>query len=145
MMASLLKSRTRKALILIIVCILVLFMAGRRTPYSLVKHHVNIVLKCHYNVEEFSDFWGCTGDGETVIVINIHEQEINKIVDQCIENNFNQLPIIESLPDDFVYKYMSKGDSGYYKLNINENDCRDYMIAVLNTSTNKLILHYTLY
>lgn len=145
MMVNLLKLRTRRALVIIIGFTVILFMAGCRTPYSLVKHHANIALNCHYKIEEFSDFWGATGDGETIIVISFYKQDIKKIVGQCIENNFRKLPVIELLPDDFIYKYLSKDDTGYYKLTINEKDHRNYMITVLNTSTNKLILYYVLY
>lgn len=63
-------------------------------------------------------------------------------MDSCKAKNFKTLPIKESLPDSFINHYLSPSDTiGYYWLDIDKKDRRNYCIVVFNEVKSKLIIY----
>lgn len=114
-----------------------------RTPQSIAKALVGLEVKKNVSVIEFRDQWGSiTGDGVSLIVFKIKPNQLSEIIDNCKAKNFKTLPIKESLPDGFINHYLSPSDTvGYYWLDIDKRDRRNYCIVVLSEVNSKLIVY----
>lgn len=120
----------------------------RRTPYTIASNITGFKVPTSLTVEQFQDDWANNpgGDGESFILFSFQESEKEKLADACKINNYKPLPIKDTLPDNFIYRYVKKeNQSGFYKLDKDKRDERNYQITVLNLQENKLIVYNVIY
>ena len=118
----------------------------RRTAYSVAHVLTNLSISKEYKVDTFKDEWGPNGDGESLIIFSIPQQQESNLIQSCIGQDFKHLPIKEELPDNMIYNYLDKSDSlGYYFLNIDKSDNRNYKLFVVNQKNKKLIIYNVIY
>lgn len=137
----------KKLIIVLIVIVLsttVYYFFFRRTAYTIASNITNFKVSTSLKVEQFQDDWANNpnGDGESFILFSFNEKDKENLVNACKKNNYKLLPIKDTLPDNFIYKYIQKeNQTGFYKLNKDKKDERSYTIAVLNLLENKLIVY----
>lgn len=138
----------RKYIILLVIIIFLLIVIGfywfnlRRTAYSVAHVLTSLSISKEYKVETFKDEWAPNGDGESLIIFSIPKEQQSLLVQSSIKKEFKKLPIKEELPDRMIYNYLDKFDSlGYYFLNIDENDNRNYTLCVISQKNNKIIIY----
>ena len=137
-----------------ILCILILLLIAfgfywfklRRTAYSVAHVLTGLSISKEYKIGTFKDEWSPNGDGESLIIFTIPKEQQSNLLQTCIEKGFKELPIKEELPDNLIYNYLDKSDSsGYYYLNIDKNDDRNYTLCVINQKDKKLIIYNVIY
>jgi hypothetical protein len=133
----------RNSTLFLIIAIMLSCSKEERTPYSITKALVGLEIKKDVSVIEYKDQWGSmTGDGVSFIIFKVQPNQLAEIKDSCKTKAFKALPIKESLPDNFINHYVSPSDTiGYYWLDIDKNDNRNYCIVVLSEVSNKLIVY----
>ena len=114
-----------------------------RTPQSITKALIGFEIKKNINVIEFNDQWGSmTGDGMSFIVYKINTNQLQSLKDSCKAKDFKTLPIRESLPDGFINHYLNPSDTiGFYWLDIDKKDNRNYCIVILSEVSKRLIVY----
>lgn len=118
----------------------------RRTAYSVTNDLTNLNINKEYKIDTFKDEWLPNGDGESLIIFSIPDQQESILIQSCIEQGFKPLPIKEELPDNLINSYLNKTDSlGYYSLYINKSDYRNYKITIINQKKKKLIIYNVIY
>jgi hypothetical protein len=118
----------------------------RRTAYSVAHVLTNINISKDYKLDTYKDEWAPNGDGESLIIFSIPKQQEPNLIQSCIGHGFRKLPIKEELPDNTIYNYLDKSDSlGYYFLNIDKSDNRNYKLFVVNQKNKKLIIYNVIY
>ena len=134
--------------ILLMVLVILLLLFGlywfkiRRTAYSVAQILTKIEISKEYKVETFKDEWAPNGDGESLIIFSVPKQQELKLVQSCIRQGFKQLPVKEELPDNMIYNYLDKSDTlGYYSLDIDKTDNRNYTLFVVTRKSKKLIIY----
>lgn len=135
-------------LILIILGTTVYYLFLKRTPYTIASNIAGFKVSKSLIVEQFQDDWANNpgGDGGSFILFSFQESEKKKLEDACKVNNYKLLPIKDTLPNDVIYKYIKKeNQSGFYKLEKDKNDERNYQIIVLNLLENELIVYNVIY
>lgn len=135
-------------IILVALCTTVYYFFLRRTPYTIASIVTGFKVTTSLNIETFQDNWANNlgGDGELLILFSFKENEKEKLVNNCISNNYKPLPINDTLPDNFIYRYVKKeNQTGYYKLVKDKKDERNYQISVLNLQKNELIVYSVIY
>jgi len=138
----------RKYMILLVIIIFLLIVFGfywfklRRTAYSVAHVLTSLSISKEYKVETFKDEWAPNGDGESLIIFSIPQEQQSLLVQSCNEKEFKKLPIKEELPDNMIYNYLDKSDSlGYYFFNVDQNDDRNYTLCVISQKNKKLIIY----
>lgn len=133
----------RKYIIIItflLLAFLVVYFTTRRTPYTVAEIVSGLEITKKNKVEVFEDDWGVTGDGLSIIVFKLHSEVINELSEQCINENFKQLPIREDLPLNTIYNYLNQLDTiGYYRFVV-DDDGMSYNVVVLDLNKEKLIV-----
>lgn len=130
----------------LVVVIVFFFFKLRRTAYSVTNLFTGFTVTKEYKVETFKDEWSPNGDGESLIIFDVLPEQQLELQNKCIEKKYNKLPIKEDLPDNVVFNYLDKTDSlGFYLLNTEKKDERNYSIVILNLKTHKLIVYNTIY
>lgn len=118
----------------------------RRNAYSVANLYTGFKIDKKYKVEIFKDKWGLNGDGESLIVFYVLPEQQLELQNKCIKHNYNKLPIKEYLPDNVIFNFLNKNDSsGYYLLNIDYKDDRNYSIVIFSLIEKKLIVYNTVY
>jgi len=118
----------------------------RRTAYSVAHVLTGLSISKEYKIETFKDEWSPNGDGESLIIFTIPKEQQSNLIQACKGKGSKKLPIKEELPDNLIYNYLDKSDSlGYYYLNIDKNDGRNYTLCVINQKDNKLIIYNVIY
>lgn len=140
----------RKIIIVTVIIVLgfitlFILIKSKRNPYNLLKLHTGIVLTNDCNVKKFIDRWEANGDGETLLIFEIHEKNINNLENKCKNMNYSKLPIKEDLPDNYIYNFISKKTkNGYYFLKTELNDPRNYTISIFDKTSRTLVVYYTI-
>lgn len=127
---------------------IVYFLFLRRTPYSIAGNIAGFKVSSSLKVDQFNDDWAGNpgGDGESFVLFSIDKKEKEQLINDCKINNYNPLPIRDTLPDGFIYNYIGKkNQSGFYKLSIDKNDKRNYQITVLDLQQKKLLVYNIIY
>lgn len=119
----------------------------RRTAYSIATLHSGLQIHGGHEVVTFEDEWGLfPGDGYSLVIMKLSPGVERDLQRQCVKKHYSKLPIKEILPDDTIYDYIDKNDSsGYYLLDIEEEDNRNYTLVILDLSNDELIVYYVLY
>jgi len=114
-----------------------------RTPYSITKELFGLEIGKDVSVVKFIDEWGSiTGDGRSLIVFNVLPSQLIDIRNECKRKGYRTLPIIETLPDNYIKQFLKPSDTtGYYWLEIDKNDNRDYTFVILNERSGKLVVY----
>lgn len=114
----------------------------RRTPYTISEIFTGYKIPKTLSIVQFKDEWNQNGDGESFIIFTIPSKEQLKLENNCIQKQYDKLPIKEDLPDNFIYNYINKTDSlGYYHLNVDKSDNRNYSVVILNLNEHKLLIY----
>ncbi|GIV28660.1 MAG: hypothetical protein N3F62_08070 [Bacteroidia bacterium] len=133
---------------IILIGTIVYYLFLKRTPYSIASNIAGFKVPTSLTVEQFQDNWinNPGGDGELFILFSFQESEKENLVTACKMNNYKPLPINDTLPDNFIYRYIKKeNQSGFYKLEKDREDKRNYQITILNLQENKLIIYTVIY
>lgn len=134
------KKFTYIILTLIVVLISYWFIDNKDRPYEAGKVLSDFNVD-ELMIDEFTDEWGITGDGETFIIFSFPDSKKSFFIEESQTNDYKELPITESLPDDFIYTHYDMRDSvGYYKLEV-ESDQMSYKLVILNLQKNKLFIY----
>jgi len=114
-----------------------------RTPQSITKALIGLEIKKDLSVIEFKDQWGSmTGDGMSFIVFKLDPNQYQDLKDSCKAKEFKVMPIRESLPDSYINHYLNPSDSiGYYWIDIDKKDDRNYCIVILTEASKRLIVY----
>jgi hypothetical protein len=135
----------KKVIIIVIVVTIVILLYAfffRRTPYSIGGVIAGYNIPKGLTVEQFKDEWNPNGDGESLIIFNVRPEQEQELENKCIEKKYDPLPIKKDLPDNLIYNYLGKSDSlGYYTLNIEKKDKRNYSIVIFNLKKHRLIVY----
>ena len=132
--------------IIIAIGIFITYQKLKRSAYNVAEVHTGFNIKKECNIIEFKDKWAPNGDGESLIRFFVIPEQLINLQSKCISKNYKKLPIEEELPDNTIYNYIEETDSlGYYLLNIDKKDNRNYSIVVLDSKKKKLIIYNTIY
>jgi len=132
------------------ICIVLVFFISlfscsteERTPQSITKALIGLEIKKDVSVVEFKDEWGSmTGDGMSVIVFKLNTNQFESLKDSCKAKEFKVLPLRESLPDGYINHYLNPSDTiGYYRLEVDKKDDRNYCIVILSEVSKRLIVY----
>jgi hypothetical protein len=128
----------------IIIIVIIILFVFRRTPYSIARQQLGFNLNKNCIIDTFSEKWCLNGDGFVFIVFSIPITEIERIKQLCIDNKFKKLPIQIDNPlslNPEINKIILQSDSnGYYNLEIDSSDKRNYNLSVLSITHLKLII-----
>jgi hypothetical protein len=129
--------------ILLILISLISCTTEERTPQSITKALIGLEINKDVSVIEFKDQWGSmTGDGMSFIVFKLNTNQIQSLKDRCRAKEFKALPIKESLPDGYINHYLNPFDTiGYYWLDVDKKDYRNYCIVILCEVSKRLIVY----
>ena len=87
--------------------------------------------------------WFPNGDGFYLSLLTLkNSSEIEKILNQ---KKFVTLPIKEDLPVGEIYNKLKSLENGYYLLEVDKEDPRDFKILTLNTTNKEIIFYYQYY
>jgi hypothetical protein len=113
----------------------------RRTPYSIAEKISGLEINRKNEVQHFVDEWGISGDGISIIVFILKDNDIaSELSNQCIKKKYLNLPITEELPLSTIYNYINFEDSiGYYRLKL-EDDGLSYNAVILDLTNSKLVV-----
>lgn len=120
----------------------------RRTPYTVGSLIAGFKIPTSLTVEQFQDQWNNNpgGDGESLVIFSFQDDEKEKLTKACGNKHYNSLPIKDTLPDDFIYRYVKKETQlGFYQLSIDAKDDRTYQITVLDLQENHLVIYNVIY
>lgn len=114
-----------------------------RTPQSITKALIGLEIKKDVSVVDFKDQWGSmTGDGMTFIVFRLNPNQLQSLKDSCKAKKFKALPLRYSLPDGYINHYLNPSDTiGYYRLEVDKKDDRNYCIVILSEVSKRLIVY----
>jgi hypothetical protein len=142
----------RKIIIIFVILTLLLIAFGfywfklRRTAYTVANVLTDLSISKEYKIELFKDEWCANGDGESLIIFSIPMNQQSNLVQHCLHKGFKKLPINIELPDNTIYNYLDKSDSlGFYFLEIDKKDDRNYTICVISQKNKKLIIYNVIY
>ncbi len=134
------------SVLVIIIIAATVFLMSRRSAYRLAELHTGIEISERIKIADFQDEWYPNGDGETLIVFDLDESQLNEIERSCISQEYESLPIKDELPDHTIYQYINKTDSiGYYHFKQEGNDKRDYLLVVLDKASSRFYVYYAIY
>lgn len=118
----------------------------RRTPYSIVKVITGIELNKEFRISTYKDAWRPNGDGESLIIFSLTQEQQQGLIDICIQKKYFNLPVKEDLPVYLIYNYIPKSDSlGYYSISIDKNDERNYNISILSLDKGVFLVYNVIY
>jgi len=85
--------------------------------------------------------WDYNGDGFCLIVFDFSQlgTQKNNVI---INNNFKELPIVDKLEISEIPESYLRSRFGYYLLQKEKDDLRDFKIFIIDTELKKGILYY---
>jgi hypothetical protein len=87
--------------------------------------------------------WGPNGDGFYLAMLSFKDtSEVKKLLKQ---GKFRSLPIKEDLPISEIHRELSYLQKGYYLLEVDQSDSRDFRIVTFDLVKNEVIFYYQLY
>lgn len=102
-----------------------------------------VVNKSETSIVNEKEQWDFNGDGFYLVELTFFSKETFKSLRQ--QRLFKRLPITEEIPVGNAYNYLKKATRGFYLIDIEDDDQRDFKIVVLDEETNHLFFYYQLY
>ena len=93
------------------------------------------------NFEMLQDDWAFNGDGTTHVKAKLTDKQLSGLVRQATERNYSTLPVLEKSSELFIPEGIADMENGYYKLEIDENDPRDYTITIIDTDKKEMTVY----
>jgi hypothetical protein len=87
--------------------------------------------------------WGPNGDG--YYLARLYFKDSSQVKKLLKQRKFKSLPIKEDLPISEIHRELSYLQNGYYLLEVDESDPRDFKIVTLDSGKNEMIFYYQLY
>jgi len=114
----------------------------KRTPEKILLCQFGVSLKeYNYSIISNVEQWDYNGDGYCMILFDLTRlktQDFNNIVN----HSFLKLPIDNYIEANEIPELYLKSQNGYYRLEIEKGDPRDFKIFIINTDTKIAILYY---
>lgn len=100
----------------------------------------------HYEVVEKTDQWCPNGDGEFFVRLSMasaQESELNDLISQMLRSGAEELPMSNghaTLLSGESLRYVQNLESGFYLIDVDKNDSRNYSLVVYNEKDEELIV-----
>lgn len=116
------------------------------TPKYIKQLHVQFGLdikKESVSVISENEKWGPNGDGFYLAKMTFKNE--SNIQELFKPQKFKPLPINEDLPVSEIHRELSDLQNGYYMLDVDKSDPRDFRILTFDLIKNEMIFYYQLY
>lgn len=140
-----------KRKILWIILILIILVVGvpyvydnffKRSPEKILLNQFGISLKeYNYSVISMKEQWDYNGDGYCLILFDFVQFKTEEFNSLTI-HNFKRLPIIDNIEVNEIPELYLKSEKGYYILQAEKEDPRDFKILIIDTKSKKGIMYY---
>lgn len=112
-----------------------------RTPIKIARLVSELKMTEGINFEMLQDDWAFNGDGTTHVKAKLTDKQLSGLVRQATERNYSTLPVLEKSSELFIPEGIADMENGYYKLEIDENDPRDYTITIIDTDKKEMTVY----
>lgn len=114
----------------------------KRSPEKILLNQFEINLKEYkYSVVYMDEQWDYNGDGHCLILFDfgqLKKEELNSL----IIRNFKRLPIVDKIEVNEIPELYLNSENGYYMLQVEKEDPRDFKIFIIDNITKKAIMYY---
>lgn len=128
------------SLAIVLGCFYLVFL--KRTPERILQNQFGISLKKYnYSTVSMKEQWDYNGDGYCLIIFDFTKlgaKELNSI----IKDKFKKMPINEELEVNEIPESYLKSRDGYYILQAEKEDSRNFKIFIINMNAKEGILYY---
>ena len=87
------------------------------------------------------DEWSPNGDGITLAKAKLTDKELRDFLQQSIKKGCRSLPIKDSSPDLFFPEGVTDRMNGYYLLEQDKEDPRDFTLAIIDSHKMEMIVY----
>lgn len=123
----------RKSTVCLLLVIVLLFQACKRTPQTIIRDTLYLDLsKEKYEVLEFSDHWCLNGDGETSILLYFQTGLPERYINLILERGGKPLPLPLDLPLFLSSDFLNATNGLYvlWDLSVSESLYWDYCLLI---------------
>src|SRR5690606_35734186 len=87
------------------------------------------------------DIWAPNGDGEVLVKGILTDEELRDLIQDAETKDFKKLPIRVNLGSATIDDDLFERRNGFYKLEIDKDDPRDYYLTIIDVDRKELITY----
>jgi hypothetical protein len=114
-----------------------------RTPIKIARLISGLSISSEITFEKPIDTWAPNGDGEVLVKGILSDKELNDLIEDAKANHYRTLPIKEDLGTIIILNDLIKIQKGFYKIEIDTVDTRDYNLTIIDIDKKELIAYLT--
>ena len=108
-----------------------------RTPLKVARLISGLEISKEIEVEMIQDDWALNGDGTTYVKARLTDRELSELIRQATHKDYKSLP----LPHKNIPVGIADGINGYYFLELNKDDSRDYTLTVIDSDKKEITVY----
>ena len=108
-----------------------------RTPLKVARLISGLEISKEIEVEMIQDDWALNGDGTTYVKARLTDRELSELIRQATQKDYKSLP----LPHKNIPVGIADGINGYYFLELNKDDSRDYTLTVIDSDKKEITVY----
>lgn len=112
-----------------------------RTPIKVARLVSGLKIPEGIKFEMLQDDWALNGDGTTHVKAKLTDKQLSEFVRQATEQKYNALPVQEKSSELFIPEGIADMENGYYKLEIDESDPRDYTLSIIDSDKKEMTVY----
>ncbi|MFC6998460.1 hypothetical protein [Rufibacter roseus] len=111
-----------------------------RTPLKIARLISGLEISNGVEFKMLQDEWSPNGDGIAHIKATLTDKELNDYSKQSTLRGYKRLPIKESSPNLILPDGVNDRMNGYYLLNQDKEDPRDYTFTIIDSQKKEMIV-----
>lgn len=112
-----------------------------RTPIKVARLVSGLKMPEGIKFELLQDDWALNGDGTTHVKAKLTDKQLTELIRQATEQKYNALPVMEKSSELFIPEGIADMQKGYYKLEIDESDPRDYTLSIIDSDKKEMTVY----
>jgi hypothetical protein len=112
-----------------------------RTPRKIARLISGLSISRETKLEKSIDIWAPNGDGEVLVKGILTDQELSDLIEDAKMKDFKTLPIRVNLGSATIDDDLFERGNGFYKIEIDKDDPRDYYLTIIDVDKKELITY----
>jgi len=112
-----------------------------RTPLKVARLVSGLNIANETEFEMLEDDWAPNGDGTTYVKAKLTDKQLRELIEQAIQKKYENLPIKVFSSDVHIPLNIIEGKQGYYLLEVDKDDPRDYTLTIIDSDKKEMIAY----
>ena len=112
-----------------------------RTPRKIARLISGLSISRETKLEKSIDIWALNGDGKVLVKGFLTDEELTDLIQDAKTKDFKKLPIRVNLGSATIDNGLIERQNGFYKIEIDKDDPRDYYLTIIDVDKKELITY----